>query len=1004
MKKRNKISKGVLATAVLGTVLTGTYVVSETSLFTNTASALSEEELAKVTETAQEKVGIAESKLTSTTLNTAKNAVKKLPEGEVKTGFEKRLNAVQIEIATIAADKAFADVEKYPTATNLKKVETAINSFPDGDDKEKYKAKFDGAKEKVDAAVLAANVKAAETAVAKAEELLSNSRFVAAERAVDKLPDGNDKEAFGKRLDKVKDDIAAKEKQDKIDKVNTALEKLKTSKTEANAKKVEAAILDIDDANDRKAFYEQFKEVAGDINAENELKEYNQAVKAIEDLTKASQFKSVQAQIDDVVDPVKYFDLVDKFDKAKKAIEDADAVKAIENAKNAVAKAESKLTTSYVKSAQKLVDGLGDAEKKAEFQDRLDKVTDEIAYQASMKDFNAAVKYIEKVEESKKTTYVKSAEKAIEKVQDAGQKETLEKRLQTAKDEIVKAENEKIVSDADKAIVAAEKNQSATYVKKAQDAVNKVTDADKKAEFQKRVDAVDKAVKDAVNAKTIADAEKYVAAAEKTPVQSKVNIAKKAVDLVANEDTKKAFQDRLDAVTKALFDKEQAKLVADAQEAIDNAGKSFAEKDFKKAEEKIAKVAEGDKKAELEAGLKNVKDKVDNKDYYLAKAEIEKADASPTDTNVKNAQKKIDVVTDADQKAELNGLLDAVKKKIADAELAENVAGAEKAIEKFADKKSETYMKSALKAIEKVTDEVKKNELKAKYDGIVKGMEDAKQKELQAEATASVEKAEAKQTTTYVKSAQADIDVLVEGDAKKALQDRLDVVKKALNDKANEVAVAAAEKSLDSAEKTKSSAAIKKAEGDVAKVTNADKKAELQDRLDKVKDDANKKAIDDSVKAAQDAVAKAEKYVSNTYIKLAEKKVADVLDADKKAEFEKALDAVKAKFNQEEEQENYDDAVKAIKKAQDKLTSSLVKDAEKDIAKVKNEDNIKALNALLDKVKSDIAVKDATVAVENAEENPREFYKSLAERLVNDLTDEDAKKALKDRLVAIVIA
>ena len=317
------------------------------------------------------------------------------------------------------------------------------------------------------------------------------------------------------------------------------------------------------------------------------------------------------------------------------------------------------------------------------------------------------------------------------------------------------------------------------------------------------------------------------------------------------------------------------------------------------------------------------------------------------------------------------------------------------------------------KAIDEESDLDKLNELGTQIDKAIDDAKKAAEKAAVDEAKKLVEKAEADKTTEAYDAAKEKVDALKDGEEKTALADRLAVVDKAIKDKAakeaaEKAALEEATKLVEAAEKDKTEEAYNKASEAVKALKDGDAKTALEGRLDKVK-----KAIEDNktaeqkAKELQEAKDAAKEEIKNLgYLSPEEKTAAEnaIADATDKAGVENAV-ADAEKLNEKHQKEA--EAEKALKKAKDAAKEEIDKlnnlnDDEKKAAqdKVDQADSKEAVEKALeaaqaqDKANADKkAVEDAKKAADEAQEAADE-EKAKAEEA--EKKAEDAEKAAED--------
>lgn len=171
---------------------------------------LDAKELAKQIEEATKAVEKAETTLTQEDVNTARELVKKLPDGDVKDDLTKRLDKVQAELnkAKELADqiaKAEAAVklaEELPTSYNVTIATKLVSALPDSEIKKSLEDRLQAIQDKFD-------LEKAETKVKQAEQYERDPYLADAIVIVDALKESDGKQALKDRLQVILDKLKA---------------------------------------------------------------------------------------------------------------------------------------------------------------------------------------------------------------------------------------------------------------------------------------------------------------------------------------------------------------------------------------------------------------------------------------------------------------------------------------------------------------------------------------------------------------------------------------------------------------------------------------------------------------------------------------------------------------------------------------------------------------------------------------------------------------------------
>ncbi|NFM32856.1 hypothetical protein FDC02_16690 [Clostridium botulinum] len=203
-------------------------------------------------------------------------------------------------------------------------------------------------------------------------------------------------------------------------------------------------------------------------------------------------------------------------------------------------------------------------------------------------------------------------------------------------------------------------------------------------------------------------------------------------------------------------------------------------------------------------------------------------------------------------------------------------------------------------------------------------VEDEGKKNLE-DATKAVEKAKNSQNQDDVDKAREKVNKLPDGKEKDNLNDRLDEVQNKINEKKDQEQKSKEEKeakdAVEKAENSQNQDDVDKAREKVNKLPDGKEKDDLNNRLDEVQDKINKKKDQEQKlkeeKEAKDAVEKAEKTKKDEDIKDAENKVSKLSDGKVKDDLTSRLDDLEKQIKAEKDA--YIKAYNAVKKAKSTL-------------------------------------------------------------------------------------
>lgn len=539
---------------------------------------------------AEAKVVKAENNVTQTNINTAQAAVDKLPDGDVKNGLQARIDALQVKLADDSvyddALKAVEYAEKYPSLVNINGAQSKVNLVKDSDErKPELQKRLD--------AVLEGLFADAEAKVVKAEGSKAQTDIKAAYTTVNRLPDGERKDALLERLAKleqqIKDDSlydnalaavvqAEKSKtltaisfaQGKIDLMNDSdtrkaelqarldavLEGLfadaeakvtnaENNVTDANIATAQTAINKLPDGERKDALQARLDGVKKHLVENNLYDAALAAVQKAEANTNATTLKTAQDKVNLMPDTdIRKAELQARIDAALKALE--------EKATQAVVKAEGSKEQVDVDSARTIVSNLPSGELKTELTARLDAIQKAIKEKQEMDNlYETALAAVQKAEANPTILNIKNADAAVQKVKDADERKADLVERVDALYYILQLE------EATKAVQKAESyyKMNLSYVTDAENKVKALKDSSEKSALQERIDAIYKKIDDE-NYKTalglVENAEKPQVRKKISTLQSAIASAQPAVDKLLDSERKTDLQTRLDALAAEL--------------------------------------------------------------------------------------------------------------------------------------------------------------------------------------------------------------------------------------------------------------------------------------------------------------------------------------------------------------------------------------------------------------------------------------------------------------------
>lgn len=249
-------------------------------------------------------------------------------------------------------------------------------------------------------------------------------------------------------------------------------------------------------------------------------------------------------------------------------------------------------------------------------------------------------------------------------------------------------------------------------------------------------------------------------------------------------------------------------------------------------------------------------------------------------------------------------------------------------------------------------------------------------------ATKAVTDAETYKTQIYVDTANNLVSALQDGTNKTALQQRLSVVQNLI--------VQADTAAVVNAESAKTQASIDSALKLVNTLPASDAKTSLLNRLKSIKLTVQQSM---SLNNATTAVNNAEKYLTQSYVEIANKAITLLNDSDSKTALISRMQAVSQKMLQ--------NANASVVKVESSLSQIDQTNAEKLVLVLPNGTDKTALRARLDATKLKININNATRAVVNAENNQTQLNVTIAQSAINELIAGSDKTALKQRLQVV---
>jgi minor extracellular protease Epr len=877
---------------------------------------------AKNLQDAKDKVEKAESTKKQEDVDTARDAVNKVPDGQIKDDLNDRLDLVQKEIddakklADLIAD-ATSKVEKAELSKSQTDVNTArdaVNKLPNGQIKDNLNSRLDAVQRDIDAIVDATQK------VVTAEKSKKQSDVDTARAAVNKLPNGQAKTDLTTRLDAVQkaiDDAKALAAliADATQKVVTA----EGAKTQANVDVARVAVNKLPEGSVKTDLTTRLDAVQKAIDDAKALAaliaDATQKVVTAEGSKTQANVDVAKVAVNKLPEGSVKTDLTTRLNAVQKAIDDEKALAAlIADATQKVVTAEGAKTQANVDTARVAVNKLPNGQVKTDLTTRLDVVQKAIDDAKALAALIAdATQKVVTAEGAKTQANVDVAKVAVNKLPEGSVKTDLTTRLDAVQKAI---DDEKalaaLIADATQKVVTAEGAKTQANVDTARVAVNKLPNGQVKTDLTTRLDAVQKAIDDEkALAALIADATQKVVTAEKSKTQSDVDTARVAVNKLPNGQVKTDLTTRLDAVQKAIDDeKALAALIADATQKVVTAEKSKTQADVDTARVAVNKLPNGQVKTDLSTRLDTVQKAIDDAKALAAliadaTQKVVTAEKSKTQADVDTARVAVNKLPNGQVKTDLTTRLDVVQKGIDDAKaLAALIADATQKVVTAEKSKTQADVDTARVAVNKLPNGQVKTDLTTRLDVVQKGIDDANAlAALIADATQKVVTAEKSKTQADVDTARVAVNKLPDGQVKTDLNKRLDAIQKDIDD----AILNPIEKAVKQAEKSKTQLDVNTARDLVNTLPNGSEKESYHKRLD---------AVDAALKAATTKVGQAESYLRDPYLSDAQKLVDALRESPAKVALQNRLIAIKQTIIDKEYQDLLSKAIQKVEQAE----------------------------------------------------------------------------------------
>ena len=703
-------------------------------------------------------------------IKVAEDEIKEVKTDSVRKQLQGRIANINIAIDAISSvNDAEDSVKDIPDNQSLagviekaegdvKTAEAAVKKIKDAGVRTNQQNRIKAIK------VVITAIKAVEKAETSTPPKMTN--ITSAKKAIDKVNKEYQEtvDKLNNRLNEVEAKIASSDLETKA---ITAVEKAEKSMKTIDIASARDAVEQLPDSPTKNKLTERIKATEAMVKVENSLTEYlkDYSEKSKEELDSA--INGANGAIDKLEDGIVKNQRENRMiviEKARLAIE-------------AVEKVEKGETTT--KEAEEVINTIADSKIKKELEKRL---KDIISQKETEENNKKAIKAVDVAEKSLKDGATTS-DKNIEAVRNA---EEEVKKLPSGN---VKKDLQAIIKDLNNAIKAKQIVENAEVKMNNNTLVVKdVTAAEKailniKAEYKPGLDERVKVLRDKLE-ENEADgifnkAKEAVEKAEQSKLSKDITAAKKAVNLVKDEDKKKELTERIEeleitiakeAIKKAK-ETELTKDITAAKKAIDEIS---SEDKYKKVKEDLIKEIE---KLEIEIATKAVRNA----------EESAKQDSKSVSKDISAAEKAVDSISIKEDyredKANLNARIKATKSYVATIKVLENA-------EKTRNEESKNDASRALEDFKRVVENVAEkdktiyNEMITDIDKRIKAIENYMEDEADkvAEAQKAVEEAEKKMTVdtdpenSLIIAAQKAVDMVTDKNIRAGLQKRIDAI------------------------------------------------------------------------------------------------------------------------------------------------------------------------------------------------------------------------------------
>ena len=450
-----------------------------------------------------------------------------------------------------------------------------------------------------------------------------------------------------------------------LDKAVTAVIKAEGSKKQADVDSAKTLVNALEDGSDKDSLLQRLQVVQVSIDKTNSITNAINAVTKAETSKLQADVDSSKTLVEALEDGSDKISLLQRLQAVQDIINNKSKEQQLNDATNAVIKAESSKSQTDVDSAKVLVETLTDGSNKTSLLVRLESVQGIIdGNKDKEQKLSEATELVSKAETSKLQADVDSAKILVEALEDGSDKTSLFQRLQTVQGIINSNKNkEQQLNDATNAVIKAETSKSQADVNSAKASVGALEDGSNKTSLLVRLEAVQGIIdgnKD--KEQKLSEVTELVSKAETSKLQADVNSAKTLVEALTDSSDKKSLLQRL-KVVQTMIDNDSSKdALKEAITAVEKAEGSKSQTDINSAKALVETLAGNNDKTSLLARLQVVQNKInDLNTITIATAAVAKAESTKTKSDYETAFGLVNSLENNTEKTALLDRLNTVK-------------------------------------------------------------------------------------------------------------------------------------------------------------------------------------------------------------------------------------------------------------------------------------------------------------------------------------------------------